>query len=833
MNVSRFNSAADSTPKPGDVVWPEGFDDFREVDGTPRQGIKDPGKDGPGWSPTTYGTPYRKDDHVLLIHALVLDYDSGALDAEDTLSRWDGYERVLHSTYKPGRWRVIIPYETPLSPHDHARVYQWAIKREGTLIDATCKNPSRFFYWPCARTDLDIEPTFAYIPGRKLSLPADAPHIQSPPSPLNVTMRGLSPASGEARGAADDVYSAVTATEQREDAALIEQRCRFMARVKAEATTIGEPEWYAGLSILARCKGGDDLAHEWSKPYAGYNHAETEAKYQRTKLVGPATCAHVRTISPACATCPLHITSPVQLGRNDERPAVEEPAADLDPHAVIKDAEAALAEARVAEDTALVRKETARRALSALRRANAIASEDDVAAAVREASAADESVRAAERTRKAREKALVIARKAVSTEGLPPGADPAVWQRLHLSKEGRPVDTVANVLRVMGDDPRWSSRLSFDTFSLDVLLDGKVLPEESATELTAKLGYDYALDTRTSTTMECVRTVAHRREVHPVRAWLDTLSWDGTPRVGSLLARGFGAVVGDSEELVERMSVCFLLSMVARVYQPGAKVDTMLVLIGKQGARKSTGLETLASYPWYSGSKLDLLSKDSFINLRGKWLYEIAELEGLKRVEASASKAWMSNRIDTYRAPYERRSADHPRQTVMAGTTNEETILLDPSGSRRYHPVPVHEVDTDWLAEYRGQLFAEAAVMYRAGTSWWIPEGTDMAEKLAAWSLPFQSQHPWTETIYSWLIAKNTPAVFSTVDVITRALMKDAKDITHNDQTAAGNVLRALGCTRAGRSRGNLGNYYRVPEGIEKNAANVDLVEKSLRVVAK
>lgn len=802
---SFFGSAADAFPAPGVLDWPDGLDAFREVDGTPTPNAKDPGKDGPAWSPATYPAEVtrRSDAAVDALHALVLDYDSGTLDAEDTLARWGGFERVLHSTYKPGRWRVVIPYARPLTPAEHAAVYAWAVAREGALIDPSCRNPSRLFYLPTVRTDLDTEPVFGYEPGERLDPGALglATIIQSPPSIDSTAMRGQSTGSPGARGAADaGIYEGIGVVRQDEDAALIESRCLFMARVHAEAASLPEPEWYAGLSILSRCRGGDDLAHEWSKPYAHYSWGETEAKYQRAKAVGPSTCAHIRALSPACTACPLSVTSPVQLGRNPAAAPAEE---GEDPHARVKEAEARAEQARHAEADALVRAEQARKHLRVIRGERG-ASDDDIADAVRGVAAAQDAHREAERVRKGAEKALAAARKAVSVEGLPPEADPAVWQRMSHGKDG-PKDTVANVLRVLGEDPRWASRLSYDAFSLDVCLDGRVLPEEQATVLTARLGDTYGLDTTTGRVIECARAVAVRRAFHPVRDWLESLAWDGTERIPEVLLRGFGAHVPPGcEDLLVRMSECFLVSMVARAMQPGAKVDTMLVLTGKQGAGKSTGLETLASQPWYSGSKIDLMGKDGYMNLRGKWLYEIAELEALKRAEAVTSKAWLSNRVDTYRAPYARRAEDHPRQTVLAGTTNEDEFLTDPTGHRRYHPVRVERVDLGWLGEYRGQVFAEALEMYRRGVTWWIPEGSALADKLAAYSAPYTTAHPWTERVVDWLhhhALRKRDVPFTVIDVLTSALMLDTKDIKQGEVVAVAGILRQVGCVRHGRSR--------------------------------
>lgn len=828
LHAVRLRGSADtSVSRVEPIDWPYGFDDFLEVGPTKADKLA-----APAWMPATVRPGGRRcDSDITHVHALVLDYDvdDRGISAEDILDRWDGYERVLHSTWTPGRWRVILPYDRPLTPAEHARVYAWAVEREGGLIDGSCKNPSRLFFWPCVREDVDDEPTFGYTPGELLGVEAVARTSDLREGPLVVVPPSSSPpsvhpnpslASGAASnrgplpgipteappstpgGGRTPKYTGIDHPEQRESVDLIESRCAFMRRAKDEAASLPEPEWYAALSVWSRCKGADEVAHERSRPYAGYSEAETQEKLERARSVGPATCAYVRSISPACAGCPLQVTSPVLLGREDPAPApVDAEDTSLDDERAA--AEEALEEARGGKRAAMLAREQARRRLTTLRSAGALASDDDLAAAVEDKMAADEACIIAERTYKAREKDLAAIRSRMSVDGLPAGADPAVWQRLRLV-DGRPVDSVANVLRVLSTDPAWGRRLSFNEFSNDVLLDNEPLPETEAPRLALTLYDTYRLETTTPRVTECVRTAADEARTHPVRDWLRSLKWDGVSRVDRLTLDGFRTEVpagSEMEPLVSLIGRKLLVAMVARVMRPGCKMDTMVVLTGGQGAFKSTVLETLVpDKAWFARTKLDLTNKDGFLALRGKWLYEFAELSSMKKTEAFISKGWLSNDVDTYRAPYARRAEDHPRQTVPVGTDNEGEFLVDATGSRRFHPLPVTLCDVTWVAENRDQLFAEAVVLYGAGETWWFDERSEMAERLRRWSAPFASTHPWTETVTAWLrqSAKKTPT-FSAVDVLTRALGKQPGDLTNQDQLAVTNILRHLQCPRVER----------------------------------
>ena len=155
--------------------------------------------------------------------------------------------------------------------------------------------------------------------------------------------------------------------------------------------------------------------------------------------------------------------------------------------------------------------------------------------------------------------------------------------------------------------------------------------------------------------------------------------------------------------------------MVWRVMEPGCKFDYCPVLEGKGGLRKSSLVEVLATTDFYSDTKFDVSrGHEAQEQVQGVWLYEIAELAGFSKSDVNDIKSFITSKKDRYRVAYGKVVEDFPRQCVMVGTTNDDKYLKDPTGNRRFWPVPVrHLINTDWVVKYRHQLFAEAFLRYQ------------------------------------------------------------------------------------------------------------------------
>lgn len=171
-----------------------------------------------------------------------------------------------------------------------------------------------------------------------------------------------------------------------------------------------------------------------------------------------------------------------------------------------------------------------------------------------------------------------------------------------------------------------------------------------------------------------------------------------------------------------------LLGAVARILKAGCKHDHMLVLVGKQGCRKSTTIAKLGK-SWFSDSLYTMGGKEAYEQLQGAWIIEVGELAVMKKAEVENVKHFITKTEDTYRAAYARRTSSHKRQCAFFGTTNEEEFLHDATGARRFWAVRVHGSDKDLTDEIVDQIWAEMVERYKAGEQWYLDEKMEEVAK--------------------------------------------------------------------------------------------------------
>lgn len=409
---------------------------------------------------------------------------------------------------------------------------------------------------------------------------------------------------------------------------------------------------------------------------------------------------------------------------------------------------------------------------------------------------------------------------------------PDWYAHLATTNRGEIVRSVGNAITVLTHDAGWDGVLVYDQLAQAIKAVKAppwdavdcVKPEAGdwsdvdTIRLVSWLGRHHGLHIGLDTAHAAVEVTARQRTIDPIVDYLAALRWDGTRRVTSWLATYFGSADTEYTRLVGRF---FLVAAVARARRPGCKVDTMLILEGDQGIKKSSGTAALFGTDWTSHSPPDLQSKDRFTDLRGKWCIEWGELDGLARGDVDRLKGFMSSPVDDYRAPYARSSSRIPRRSVFVGTVNGQSYLRDETGNRRFWPVWCTKVAFDELTRDRDQLWAEAVALFESDPRWWpTDQEVDLFKASQAERMITDA---WTDPIAAYLAKPITGDWVTVAEVLQDALKIDAGRWTQADQQRVGRCLVMLGWKRMQRQNLGVRQWGYVPSCAETPRAPLRL----------
>lgn len=313
------------------------------------------------------------------------------------------------------------------------------------------------------------------------------------------------------------------------------------------------------------------------------------------------------------------------------------------------------------------------------------------------------------------------------------------WKaELEYTKSGKLLCNIANIILILENDPALAGHIVHDLFTgMDSAKDG--LPwnknanqwtdtDDANLRVWLEKHYDITGKEKIADALTAVLT---RHSYHPIRDYLNGLTWDGVPRLDRIIIDYMGA---EDSELNRAMSRKHFVAAVARVFNPGCKYDYCLIMSGAEGIGKSTLLRVMGGR-WFNDSITTLEGKEGMEQLRRAWVVELGELSSIKRSDVEQVKAHLSKQVDIYRAAYARRVLEHPRQCVFCGTTNEALFLKGDTGNRRFWVIPVVaelRKYRDWneaIRRDRDQLWAEAVHYYKQGEPLYLSEELEAQAK--------------------------------------------------------------------------------------------------------
>ena len=338
----------------------------------------------------------------------------------------------------------------------------------------------------------------------------------------------------------------------------------------------------------------------------------------------------------------------------------------------------------------------------------------------------------------------------------------------------------------------YRDRLKLNLLKQRVELDGEQILTEIAY---LSLAEHDGIDCSKNKAADAFEMVAEENAYHPVINYLDTVARQIAPiDINNLSVRYFGT----SNPLYDTFLKKTLIAAVARVYDPGCKHDTTLVLQGEQGVGKSSFFDVLGG-DWFDDSMGDGRTKDDLIILHKSWIQEWGEIERVfSKRQAGELKAFLARRTDTFRPPYGRTALEFPRHSIIVGSVNDCQFLVDSTGNRRYWVVPIEvpKINLARLKKERDGIWAAAVNAYRNGEQWWL---NNEEENLSSDNnSKYQIIDEWQSAIALYLEHKNQVSI---TELLLQVFDFELGKIERRDQMRVANILTNLKWKKAGQKQ--------------------------------
>jgi hypothetical protein len=322
-------------------------------------------------------------------------------------------------------------------------------------------------------------------------------------------------------------------------------------------------------------------------------------------------------------------------------------------------------------------------------------------------------------------------------------------------------------------------------------VNSKPITDAVAAEIRARmrdLGFDHV-----NVMEDAYLAEAHHNRYHPVKEYLDSLKWDGSPHI-HVLASHFSDKYGVFETWLRH----WLVGAVAKVL--GGKQNVVLVLDGPQGLGKSLFVQWLgrALPEYFTEAAISLDDKDTYLRLISTWIWEVAEFgQTMRKFDREALKNFITLNMVTVRRPYGRYDITKPAMASMIGTVNNEIgILDDPTGSRRYLVTHVDRIDWNYTKLDVRQVWAEAHALYLAGHDWQLkPEDRALAAEI---NEAYEVEDPVEGLLLKlFKVEPKNPLLWTSSQEILATLETNGlKGASKQNSMALAQTMKRLGCLR-------------------------------------
>lgn len=336
-------------------------------------------------------------------------------------------------------------------------------------------------------------------------------------------------------------------------------------------------------------------------------------------------------------------------------------------------------------------------------------------------------------------------------------------------KQGRIEPTADNLVKLCSrpDKIRW--HLAYDTFKDELVCapSGQAQGQEQWRAFTDVNYIDVRIELERRGMKPCgqellrgaISKAAGERTIDTAVEWLSRLRWDGEERMASFCARAWGWTASDYSSAVGRY---IWTAMAGRVLDPGCQADMAPILVGPQGAGKTSAIKAMVpDEDFYTSIPLDGHDDDTSRRLRGKLVGELEELRGLNSRHIEEIKAWITRTSEEWVPKYKEFASKFKRRLVFIGSTNDDEFLNDPTGERRWLPGRCRLLDVEWIKANRDQLWAEGAAMFMIDGVEWEP-----AQRLGLEEHhEFKVTDSWEPAVIRWLREPQLSNNLSPIDV--------------------------------------------------------------------
>ena len=353
----------------------------------------------------------------------------------------------------------------------------------------------------------------------------------------------------------------------------------------------------------------------------------------------------------------------------------------------------------------------------------------------------------------------------------------------------------------------WTNRLRLNQMTKQLELDGKRF---KLNRVVTTIAREFDIKVCSELAIEICTSIAEDNAYHPVAEYLQNLKNQNIEpyNLDNLGVEFFGT----SDKLHSVYIKKTLIGAVARAIDPGCKMDTLLILQGKQGTYKSTFWDKLSgsfrNQPWFTDNISDT-DKDERMKLTRYWILEYSEFEAVyKRKDVETLKNFLTTKYDSIRLPYAREIEDYPRTSIFVGTTNRTDILKDPTGARRFWIIPVSKpIPIAKIEQVRDAIWLAAYNAYRAGETWHLTEEESLVNEVdnREWGVG----DSWEELIMDRIETASVNGFTTVSKIMSMILSIEPKLHTRSDQMRVADILRSNGYTQTKKNsiRGWMKNF--------------------------